>query len=79
MDAHIKMFMQRTIVNFKKAIIENDPKLTWAVINNLLEVLDTYEKAALEEMVDTHKPPRLRKARQSITKTVIDFPQQRKR
>lgn len=42
MDKHVLRFMEHTIVNFSKAIRENNPALTWAVLENLRDVLDSY-------------------------------------
>jgi len=51
MDPKVKGFLERTIVNCKRAIIDNDPELAWAVIKNLNSVIDGYERAALDAWV----------------------------
>ena len=59
MDAFIRKFLTNTSINCKKAVVENDPKLTLAVLVNLQSVLDSYVQAAQDEYNQT---PRARKA-----------------
>ena len=67
MDAHIRIFLETTAINVKKAVVNNDPHLTWAVIKNLASVIDSYEIAARRDIDEiknppTRKNPRLREA-----------------
>ena len=59
MDAHIRKFLTNTSINCRKAIVNNDPKLTLAVLVNLQSVLDGYVQAAQDEY---NQIPRVRKA-----------------
>ena len=47
--------MEQTITNFSKAIRENNPQLTWAVMYNLGEVLTSYIDQAWVEHQDQIK------------------------
>lgn len=42
MEEAINSFIKHTIVNLQGALDKQDDKLTWAVLTNLSEVLDTY-------------------------------------
>lgn len=42
MSKPITRYMEQAIVNLSKAIKENDPNLTWAVLFNLEETITSY-------------------------------------
>lgn len=42
MNEDINRFIKHTIVNLERALMKDDDKVTWAVLTNLSEVLDTY-------------------------------------
>ena len=58
MDTFIRLFLENTAANCKKAVASNDPKLTWAVIKNLASVIESYEIAARQEMQPDNLPTR---------------------
>lgn len=49
MDAYIHKFLVNTSINCKRAVADNDPKLTLAVLVNLQSVIDSYVEAAQDE------------------------------
>ena len=50
MKSHVSSFMEHTIINLSRAVRDNNPKLTWAVLSNLQSVLNTYVEQAHKEM-----------------------------
>jgi len=54
MQEEINSFIRHTITNLEGALEKQDDKLTWAVLTNLSEVLDTYiEPLELSVLCDT--------------------------
>jgi hypothetical protein len=51
MDTAINRFIKHTIVNLEGALEKDDPKLTWAVLKNLSDVVDSYVEAIELERV----------------------------
>ena len=50
-----KIFMENTIINFSRAIKDNNPELTWAILMNLDSVLGSYVEQARKEMLNEIK------------------------
>lgn len=42
MDTHVNDFLKHTITNLEGALEHQDEKLTWAVLTNLSNVIDSY-------------------------------------
>ena len=42
MDKEINKFIKHTIANLEGALEKQDDKLTWAVLTNLADVIDSY-------------------------------------
>jgi hypothetical protein len=55
MSKPIIRFMEHAILNLSKAVKDNNPELTWAVLTNLDEVLGTYIEQAYKEKTKLKK------------------------
>lgn len=54
MDQHINKFIRHTITNLEGALEHQDSKLTWAVLTNLADTIDSYiEALEMSDIYDT--------------------------
>lgn len=52
MNEAVNSFIKHTITNLQGALDKQDIKLTWAVLINLSDVIDSYVEAVEQEMSD---------------------------
>jgi hypothetical protein len=50
MEESVNRFIKHTIVNLEGALEKDDPKLTWAVLKNLSDVIESYVEAMQDEL-----------------------------
>jgi hypothetical protein len=49
-DTAINRFIKHTIVNLEGALEKDEPQLTWAVLKNLSDVIESYVEAMQDEL-----------------------------
>jgi hypothetical protein len=50
MDTAINRFIKHTVLNLEAALEKDEPQLTWAVLKNLSDVIESYVEAMQDEL-----------------------------
>jgi hypothetical protein len=50
MEESVNRFIKHAIVNLEKALELDDPKIKWAVLKNLSDVVESYVEAMQDEL-----------------------------
>lgn len=50
MEQSVNRFIKHTIANLEAALEKDEPQLTWAVLKNLSDVVESYVEAMQDEL-----------------------------